>query len=165
MQQPRILIVDSQGSDGLPYAKLSARLQPFEVRVEKTLDGAIATLSRDAWDLGVVTARSGPPADSLHAAIRQADPQLPVVVIDQVPDIDRARACLRAGAGDYLDIARAEAELEDALVRLMTESRRRASEEVLRRAVERPYSFDDFLGESPAMRQIYSIIEIGRAHV
>ena len=159
VQQPRILIVDSEGSTGLPYAKLSARLQPFEVRVEKSLDAAIGTLSRDSWDLGVVTARSGPTAERLHAALKNADPQLPMVVIDTRPNIDTARACLQAGAGDYLDIARAEAELEDALVRLLTESRRKAAEEVLRRAVERPYSFDDFLGESPAMRQVYSVID------
>jgi two-component system response regulator AtoC len=159
VQQPRILIVDSQGSSGLPYARLSARLQPFEVRVEKSLDAAIATISRDSWDLGVVTSRPGTPADALHAAIRQADPQLPVVVIDQQPNIEMARTCLRAGAGDYLDIDRAEQELEDALVRLLAESRRRAAEEVLRRAVERPYSGDDFLGESPGMRQVYSIID------
>jgi hypothetical protein len=44
VQQPRILIVDSEGSSGLPYAKLSARLQPFEVRVERSLDAAVATL-------------------------------------------------------------------------------------------------------------------------
>lgn len=159
MQQPRILVVDSAGSAGLPYAKLLARLQPFEVRVEQSLAGAVATLSRDSWDLGVVTARSGPSADVLHAALKQADPQLATVVIDPRPNIDTARVCLQAGAGDYLDLGRAEAELEDALVRLLTESRRKAAEEVLRRAVERPYSFEDFLGESPAMRQVYSIID------
>jgi DNA-binding NtrC family response regulator len=82
-----------------------------------------------------------------------------MVVIDPRPAVDTARACLQAGAGDYLDVARVETDLEDALVRLLTASRRRAAEEVLRRAVERPYSFDDFLGESPAMQQVYSIIE------
>ena len=30
---------------------------------------------------------------------------------------------------------------------------------MLRRAIERPYSFEDFLGESSAMRQVYSIID------
>ena len=159
VQQPRILIVDPEGSSGLPYAALSARLQPFEVRVEQSLEVAIGMLSRDSWDLGVVTARAGAAADVLHAALKKADPQLPMVVIDTRPNIDTARACLQAGAGDYLDIARAEAELEAALARLLTEARRKAAEEVLRRAVERPYSFDGFLGESPAMRQVYSIID------
>ena len=60
MQQPRIIIVDSSGATALPYSRLVARLQPLEVRVETSLEAALATLSRDSWDLGVVTARSGP---------------------------------------------------------------------------------------------------------
>jgi DNA-binding NtrC family response regulator len=159
VQQPRIIIVDSAGAEALPYARLTARLQPMEVRVETALDRAIGTLSRDSWDLGVVTARSGPTADVLYGALRKADPQLPVVVIDPRPSVETARACLQAGAGDYLDIARVETDLEDSLVRLLTASRRKAAEEVLRRAVERPYSFEDFLGESPAMQQVYSVID------
>ena len=159
MQQPRIIIVDSAGASALPYARLVARLQPLEVRVETALDKALASLSRDSWDLGVVTARSGPTADVLYAALHKADPQLPMVVIDPKPSVDTARACLHAGAGDYLDVARVETDLEDALERLLKTSRRRAAEEVLRRAVERPYSFADFLGESPAMQHVYSIIE------
>jgi two-component system response regulator HydG len=159
VQQPRILVVDSQGASGLPYAKIVARLQPMELRVETSLEKAVGSLSRDSWDLGIVTARSGPSAEVLHAALKAADPQLPMIVIDPQPSVDRARACLQAGAGDYLDIRRVEADLEEALARLLSVSRRRAAEEVLRRAVERPYSFDDFLGESPAMRQVYSIIE------
>jgi DNA-binding NtrC family response regulator len=131
----------------------------MEVRVETSLEKALGTLARDSWDLGVVTARSGPTADVLYGALHKADPQLPMVVVDPRPSVDTARACLQAGAGDYLDITRVETDLEDALVRLLTASRRRAAEEVLRRAVERPYSFDDFLGESPAMQQVYSVIE------
>ncbi len=159
MQQPRILIIDSAGADALPYGRLVARLQPLEVRVETSLDAALGRLSRDSWDLGIATSRSGPAADAVHAALHKADPQLPVVIIDARPRIDTARACLQAGAGDYLDIARVETDLEDALVRLLKASRRRAAEDVLRRAVERPYSFEGFLGESPAMRDVYSVIE------
>lgn len=159
MQQPRILIVDPEGGTGLPYARLTARLQPFEVRVETSLESAVATLACDSWDLGIVTARAGSTADGMHAAVKQADPQLPVVVIDWRPNIDTARACLQAGAGEYLDLASAESELEQSVGRLLAESRRTAATEVLRRAVERPYSFAGFLGESPPMREVYSIID------
>jgi two-component system response regulator HydG len=82
-----------------------------------------------------------------------------MVVIDPRPSVDTARACLQAGAGDYLDIARVETDLEDALARLLTLSRHKAAEEVLRRAVERPYTYAEFLGESPSMRQVYSVID------
>ena len=131
----------------------------MEVRVERSLEKALESLRRDSWDLGIVTARATPSADVLYTTLKKADPQLPMVVIDSQPSVERARACLQAGAGDYLDIARAETDLEDSLVRLLAISRRVAAEEVLRRVVERPYSFDEFLGESPPMRAVYSMID------
>ncbi len=159
MQQPRIIVVDPAGPAGLPYAHLLARLQPLEVRIEPALDAALASIRRDAWDLAVLAVRSSEPAGDLQALIREADPQLPMVVLDPRPDVAVARRCLQAGAADYVDLAAADQELEDACVRLLSGSRRKAAEEVLRRAVERPYSFAGFLGESPAMRAVYSIIE------
>ncbi len=159
MQQPRILIVDPAGATALPYARLAARLQPLELRVETALDAALGTLARDAWDVGVVTARSGPGAEAVVAALRQADPQLPIVVIDPKPAVAAARACMRGGAGDYLALADVETDLEDALVRLLAGARSRAGAEVLRRAVERPYGNDGLLGESPAIREVLSIVD------
>jgi DNA-binding NtrC family response regulator len=159
VQQPRILIVDSAGPAALPYARFAARLQPLEVRVETALDAALATLARDAWDACVVVARSGPGPEAVVAALRQADPQLPIVVVDPRPSVAAARACMRGGAGDYLALDDVETDLEDALARLLAGARRRAGEEVLRRAVERPYDYEGFLGTSPAMREVFSIVD------
>ncbi len=159
MQQPRIIVVDPAGPHDLPYDRLLARLQPLEVRIEPSLDKALESITRDSWDLGVIAARNGLTATAAHTSARKADPQLPLVILDPAPTIDAARACLTAEATDYLDISRAEVDLEDALVRLLTGSRRQAAEAVLRRAVERPYSYAGFLGESPPMREVYSIIE------
>ena len=159
MQQPRIIVIDPAGPGGLPYDRLLARLQPLELRIERSLDSALGSIARDAWDVAVITARSGPRVDTLQAAVRKADHQLPVVVLDPKPTVATARACLQEGGCDYLDLATAENSLENSLARLLTGSRRQAAEEVLRRAVERPYSFAEFLGESPAMREVYSIID------
>jgi DNA-binding NtrC family response regulator len=159
VQQPRILVVDPEGSAGLPYARLLARLQPLEVRVERSPAAAVAALARDAWDVAIATARGAATADALHEALRGAEPQLPLVVIDPRPNVATARACLQGGGGDYLELSRAEGELEESVARLLAASRRQAAGEVLRRAVERPYCYDDFLGASPPMRQVYSMIE------
>ncbi len=159
MQQPRIIVVDPAGPVGLPYDRLLARLQPLEIRIEPSLDQALDSIARDSWDLGVITARHGLSATDAHRAVRSADPQLPLVVLDPAPTVEAARTCLTAGSSDYLALALAETDLEDALARLLTGSRRQAAEAVLRRAVERPYSFAGFLGESPPMREVYSMIE------
>ncbi|MBM4022647.1 MAG: sigma-54-dependent Fis family transcriptional regulator [Planctomycetes bacterium] len=159
MQQPRIIVVDPAGPDGLPAARLLARLQPLELRIERLLEQAVDTVRRDAWDLAILAAPSGLRAESLLAVLRKADPQLPVVLLDPKADVVTARACLQAGTCDYLSLDQAERELEDACARLLEGSRRLAAEAVLRRAIERPYSFAGFLGESPAMREVYSLIE------
>jgi DNA-binding NtrC family response regulator len=159
VQQPRIIVVDPAGPHGLPYDRLLARLQPLDVRIEVSLDKALELMARDSWDLGVIAARKGLAATEVLALVRKADPQLPIVILDPAPSVATARTCLTKDATDYLALDRAEADLEDALVRLLTGSRRQAAEAVLRRAVERPYSFAGFLGESPAMREVYSMIE------
>ncbi len=159
MRQPHILVVDSNGASGLGYDRYLARLQPMKVRVEQSLDQAAASLRRDSWDLGVVTVREPGSAEQVFRTLQQADPQLPMVVVDAQPSVEHARGCLQAGAGDYLDIAHVETDLEDSLVRLLAISRRVAAEAVLRRVVERAYSFDEFLGESPPMQAVYSTID------
>ena len=90
MRQPRILVVDASGRAGLAYDRFLARLQPMEVRVETSLEKALGTLHRDSWDLGIVTSRDRPTADALYAALKEADPQLPMVVIDSQPSVERA---------------------------------------------------------------------------
>lgn len=159
MQQPRIIIVDPAGSKGLPYDRLLARLQPLEIKVERSLEKAIERITRDSWDLGLIAARPGLGATDAHHAMRTADPQVPLVVLDPAPTVEAARACLVDGSSAYLNMALADSDLEDALARLLSGSRRQAAEVVLRRAVERPYSFAGFLGESLPMRQVYSMIE------
>ncbi|NBW95718.1 MAG: sigma-54-dependent Fis family transcriptional regulator [Planctomycetia bacterium] len=159
MRQPRILVVDARGAAGLPYSSLVARLQPMDLRVERSVSGAARAIERDAWDIGIVTAWEADEAAPLAAVVRSADPELPLVVVDAHPTVAATRQCLRAGVGDYLELDHAEEHLEDAIARLLTAARRRDAAEVLRRAVERPYTFEGFLGESPAMREVYSIID------
>ena len=166
MLQPRILVIDPSGAAALPYPKLVARLQPLKLQIEPTLRAGIAAMGRDAWDCAVVTMRNGGSADAFVTEIRTAEPGLPIVVIDDSPTVDAARACLRHGGCDYLELCRVDADLEASLARLLAASRRLDAEKVLRRVVERPYSFEGFLGTSPAMQTVYSMIErVGPSNV
>jgi DNA-binding NtrC family response regulator len=159
MRQPRIAIIDPAGPEGLAYSRLVARLQPLEVRQAATVAAGADLLRGDSFDIAVLTIRDGLPAVDLLTEVLQADPDLPVVVVDAGPDAESARACLRRGAADYLPLANADRDLEDALVEALTNARHRSAEQALRRAVERPYTFEDFIGESLPMRQVYSLIE------
>ena len=159
MRQPRIVIVDPAGATGLAYGRIVARLQPLEVQHASSVPAGISLVTADSFDIAVLVARDGIPALEMLTPLVAADPDLPVVVVDADPNAEQTRSCLRQGAADYLPLEAADRELEGALEHALTASRRRSSEQALRRAVERPYSFEDFLGESPPMRQVYALIE------
>ena len=159
MRQPRILIVDSAGPAGLAYGRLVARLHPLEVQHATAVADGVSLLAGDSFDLAILTARDKAQATELLAPLVAVDPDLPVIVVDAAPTAEQARACSRGGAADYLPLETVDNDLEDALAEALTASRRRSRERTLRRAIERPYSFEGFLGESPPMRQVYSLIE------
>ena len=158
MKQARVLIVDRPASHAL-YATMLAPLDAVELRFAGGSEEASRQFVEAACDLMIV-ALSPPELDGL-ALLRQvqrdADP-VPVIVVTEQPSLDSAAACLR-GANDYLPAPLEAADLVASVRRLLAGRRLVAEHELLSRQVERPYGFDEFIGASPAMRQVYSTIE------
>ena len=159
MRQPRIVIVDSAGPQGLAYGRLVARLQPLEVRHTSRVAEGIDISNEDGFDLAILVLRTGDSNLTTLDQLVEADPELPIVVIGSDDGEKTVSDYLRHGAATYLPLESVDHDLEDILVETLTQSRQRATEQTLRRAIERPYSFEDFLGESPPMKAVYSLIE------
>ena len=159
MRQPRIVIVDSAGPQGLAYGRLVARLQPLEVRHTSRVAEGIDISNEDGFDLAILVLRAGDSNLTTLDQLVEADPDLPIVVIGSDDGEKTVSDYLRHGAATYLPLESVDHDLEDILVETLTQSRQRATEQTLRRAIERPYSFEDFLGESPPMKAVYSLIE------
>ena len=159
MRQPRIVIVDSAGPQGLAYGRLVARLQPLEVRHTSRVAEGIDISNEDGFDLAILVLRTGDSNLTTLDQLVEADPDLPIVVIGSDDGEKTVSDYLRHGAATYLPLESVDHDLEDILVETLTQSRQRATEQTLRRAIERPYSFEDFLGESPPMKAVYSLIE------
>ena len=159
MRQPRIVIVDSAGPQGLAYGRLVARLQPLEVRHTSRVAEGIDISNEDGFDLAILVLRIGDSDLTTLDQLVEADPDLPIVVIGSDDGEKTVSDYLRHGAATYLPLESVEHDLEEILVETLTQSRQRATEQTLRRAIERPYSFEDFLGESPPMQAVYSLIE------
>lgn len=164
MRQPRIVIVDSAGPQGLAYGRLVARLQPLEVRHTSRVAEGIDISNEDGFDLAILVLRIGD-SDLTTSDLTtldqlvEADPDLPIVVIGSDDGEKTVSDYLRHGAATYLPLESVDHDLEEILIETLTQSRQRATEQTLRRAIERPYSFEDFLGESPPMKAVYSLIE------
>ena len=66
---------------------------------------------------------------------------------------------MKLGAGDYLAAASIADNLAASALRLLGERRIGAEYDLLRRQVERPYSFDNIIGGCPAMRKVFELIQ------
>ena len=82
-----------------------------------------------------------------------------MIVVTAAPHLESATASLRLGAGDYLTKPLDRDALAASAARLLGGRRLEAEYELLRRQVERPYSFDDMIGGCPAMHKVFDTIE------
>jgi DNA-binding NtrC family response regulator len=160
MKTPRILVVDAEPDAVGHYGKILAPLGTPQVIAATDSASAITLLGSEAVDLVIATA-DPPGLDGIELlrSIRQRDSELPVIVLTAEPTAQAATDCLRLGAGDYLVKPVAADVLVESVRRLLVERRRGAEYELLRRQVERPYSFDDMVGGCAPMRKVFETIE------
>ena len=81
VRQPRIVIVDPAGPNGLAYGKLVARLQPLEVRHTTSVADDIDIAQDDGFDLAILVIRNGSTDIGTLDQLVKADPDLPIVVV------------------------------------------------------------------------------------
>lgn len=159
MRKPRILIVDDAASARSCQAALEGLDGP-DFHVATSAADAIEQLRAHAFDLLIadVEAEDSPGARLLTEA-RQTDPELPMIAVTSQGDLAEATQCLRLGVGDYLTKPIDPDTLARSAARLLGGKRLEARYELLRRQVERPYSFDDMIGACPPMRKVFETIE------
>jgi DNA-binding NtrC family response regulator len=117
-------------------------------------------LAAGETDLVIVPIAGSGEADvELLERIRAADAHVAIVVLAGRPTFETATLCHRLGAGEVLAAPPRGDDLRQAVDRLLAQ--RRVDEELalLRRQVERPYSFDDITGTSPAMQKVFQTID------
>jgi DNA-binding NtrC family response regulator len=157
MKRAHVLVIDDDRTVEPLFRKA---LQEAEVRLEADPDQALALLRVEPFDL-LFAAVSPPNIDGLAVlkSAREIDERLPVILLAQQPTVESVTAGLRLGAADFLAKPLAVDELRDSALRVLAERRVDAEHELLRRQIERPYSFEEIIGASPAMRRVFETIE------
>ena len=160
MKTSRVLVVDDDPQAHAAYAAIGDRVPHTEVALETRSEVAEQRLANESFD-ALVAACAPPSIDGLALlrAGRERDPGLPVILIDSQPSIEGVTNSLRAGASDHLTKPLSTDELVASLERVLAGRRLGDEYALLRRQVERPYSFDEFIGASPAMRKVFELIE------
>jgi two-component system response regulator AtoC len=99
------------------------------------------------------------PQLALAEAIAQRLPLLDLIILSRKPRLEVALAAMRAGAYDYLAWPQPLDALAIALDRAMQHRSLRREVRRLRKVLNPGGGFSEILGESPAMRSVFSIME------
>ncbi len=160
MKRARILIADDSSLSKPVYQQLSNVLESADVQIVDNSIAAEKQLSAQSIDL-LVAVVNPPQIDglSLLGTARKSENLLPVILVSGEPTIEAVTAGLRLGANDFIPQSRLKSDLAPAICRLLEQRRLGVENELLRRQIERPYSFDDIIGTSPAMQNVFATVQ------
>jgi len=160
MKTARLLIVDSNAAADALYRQALSELGDVELVFEQETAAARLRLDEQSFNL-LIAAHAPPRVDALAllTRAREIDADVPVVIVEQSPTLSTAAAGLRLGASDYLAGPLVPADLAAAARRLLGGRRLEAEYALLRRQIERPYTFDDIIGASAGMRRVFETIQ------
>ena len=158
MNQTRILVAeDDDGARELLAEILLS--EGYEVEAVASGDEAIAHAG-DGWDLVISDVRlgDGPSGMDVLAAFQEREKETPVILITAFGDVTGAMEAIQRGAHDYVSKPFNVAELA-LTVRRSLERRRLVSESrAERKGKERKTTFEDIVGRSPAMLEVYKMV-------
>jgi len=122
-------------------------------------DPGLACFRRERSDL-VVTDLKMPEKDGLEflTELRTIDPEVPVIVLTAHGTVTTAVAAMKLGAVDFLQKPFDVDALELVIRRALDHSRLRLEHRFLREQVHEPARFEDLIGSSPAMLDVFALI-------
>jgi DNA-binding NtrC family response regulator len=157
MKRAHVLVVDN---DPAVEQLVRKALSSADVRLAADADTAVSLLEAESFDLVMAAIVPGViDGLSLLNTAQRIDPRLPVILLAESPSIESVTAGLRAGAADYLAKPLAADDLRRSAERILAGRRVDAEHELLRRQIERPYTFEEIIGASRGMRRVYETIE------
>jgi len=158
MTKARILVVDDEPNARSALAEI---LKAEGYAVETAADGfkALARVSDFDPDL-VLTDLKMPGLDGveLMGKLKEQDPELPVVVMTAFAAVETAVAAMRQGAANYLTKPLNTDELLIVLERALERTKLRKEASELRSRLDERYSFENIVGSSPEMQQVFKSI-------
>jgi two-component system response regulator HydG len=157
--KPRVLVVDD---DPAMCAMLEARLasRSLGVTTRTTASEALDLLNREDFDALVTDINmKGSTGIDLCRRVVESRPTLPVILITAFGTMEAAIQAIRAGAYDFLPKPFEIDQLVLAIERGVTLSRLKDEVSRLRRAVADAQSFDDLVGASSKMTELYALLE------
>ena len=154
-----VLVVDDDANTR-KVARANLGLEGFEVLVASTATEAMARLA-ESDPLALVTDLKMPDGDGIELLerVHAERPALPVVLVTAHATVETAVQALRRGAHHYLTKPVRWDELALVLRQAVAHERARRDLERLKREVDRASGFEEMIGDSPAMREIFKVVQ------
>jgi two-component system response regulator AtoC len=154
-----VLVVDDDPATR-KVARANLGLEGFEVLVASSGGEALARLG-ESDPLAVVTDLKMPDVDgiALMEKIHAERPALPVVLVTAHATVETAVQALRRGAHHYLVKPIRWEELALVLQQAVAHERARRDLERLRGELDRAAGFEELVGQSPAMQEVFRVVQ------
>jgi DNA-binding NtrC family response regulator len=159
-QKTRLLLVDDD-LDMLEALAEGLGEQGFEVTTARSAEAAIVRLGEEGgFDVMVTDLRmAGADGLTLLGQARELSPELPVIVMTAYSAIDTAIEAVRRGAYHYLAKPFRLDELVIYVRRAYADAQLRREAEMLRHALRVQPAPPGLLGRSPAMQELFRVID------
>ena len=155
----RILVVDDEENLLLSLSKL-LKGEGYRVETAGMGEEALGRAKQADFDLAILDIKL-PDMDGVTVlrAFREEVPEANVVMITAYGSIESAVEAMKAGAYDYIVKPFRAEEILKAVEKALEQRRLRREVLHLRREVERKYSFENIVGKSQAMQDVFRQIE------
>jgi DNA-binding NtrC family response regulator len=156
---PRVLIVEDEAAIRLALSGLLRR-EGYDVEQADSGEPAIARLRTDAFDLVLTDLALGAGASGMDVlrAVKEFQPETPVVMITAHGSEKIAVEAMKAGASDYVPKPFDNDEIRLVLRRALDRTRLERENRILRERIDRDWRFENLIGSGAAMAQVFETV-------
>jgi DNA-binding NtrC family response regulator len=160
MDPLKILVVDDEATLREMLKKGLSQMGDFSVEVAKNGLEAIEKIEKDIFDL-VLTDMKMPEMDGMELLriIKGARPEVMVILMTAHGSIETAVEAMKMGANDYITKPIDFEELLLHISKVQKESLLMRENRLLRMEVRKKFEFDNIIGKSKKMQEVFSLIE------
>ncbi len=159
MSNERILVVDDEEQMRDLLAKVLDR-KGYQVAVCSDGLEALAYLEKEPADLVITDVRM-PGLSGMEAlrAVKELNPDIVVLIMTAFGSIDQAVQAVKEGAYDYINKPFKIEEMLLTIEKALDERRLRHEVSALRQELHTRYRFENLIGKSRAMQEVFTLIE------
>jgi two-component system response regulator HydG len=158
LAKPSVLVVDDKENMLTLFEKILGTAYDLTTAPDGTR--ALALIASRTFDL-VVTDIRMPGADGFEIlkAVKAYAPDTEVVMMTAYASVQKAVEAIKEGAYDYIQKPFDPDDVSLIVARAVERKRLREQAANLRRELEGVYGFDNIVGKSPAMREVYELVQ------